>query len=84
MKQAVIDSMKESELKKVVSSHIFIPLLSIKLASSFKGKAETFKDLFVQQCQSIVNDSMVSTNGITIHTKDRVFQYWLWKKSEIN
>ena len=70
MKQVVIDSMKESGLKKVVSSHIVIPLLSIKLASSFKGKAETFEDLFVQQCQSIVNDSMVSTNGITIHTKD--------------
>ena len=48
-------------------------MLSIKFASSFKGKAETFKDLFVQQCQSIVNDSMVSTNGITTHTKDWEF-----------
>ena len=34
--------MKESELKKV-SSHIFVPLVSIKLASNFKGKTETFK-----------------------------------------
>ena len=46
-------------------------LVNINLSSNFREKASIFKDFFVQQCQSIANNSILSTNQI-FYTQNRL------------
>ena len=46
-------------------------LVNINLSSNFREKASIFKDFFVQQCQSIANNSILPTNQI-FYTQNRL------------
>ena len=46
-------------------------LVNINLSSNFREKANIFKDFFVQQCQSVANNSILPTNQI-FYTQNRL------------